>query len=40
MVNSIFPWKLLNLAKKLNDTFDSKKFTVVKLTKGEEVSES
>lgn len=34
------PGHAINLAKKLNDTFDCKKFTVVKLTKGEEVSES
>ena len=34
------PGHAINLAKKLNDTFDCKKFTVVKLTKGEEVSEA
>ncbi len=30
----------INLAKKQHDTFDCNKFSVVKLTKGEEVTES
>ena len=34
------PGHAINLAKKLNDTFDCNKFSVVKLTKGEEVTES